>query len=194
MIKSILSSYYLKLYSIKYRNFMWGAVACLFALCFLLAFLMLKPDNKVFTTVKNELLSLSDNIHKHYQVRPDYWGLNTETAIKNNLIPETLLHNGKVFSSLGKELIIGQDLEGNVVMPASRQFMITIPNIGKSACVGILSLPLEQKEILSLNKITLIADGIVYDFSWGGQLSLPVDTELAKQYCKNHNSVSWVFE
>lgn len=194
MLKNILLPYYTKLTALPHRK----AVSCgLLALLLLGALLLffLKPDNgKAFISVQNEIMLLADNIHKHYQVRPDYWGLSTETAIKNKLVPADLLRGDKIINSLGKEFIIGQDIEGNVVMPGSRQFIITIPNISKSVCLGLLALPLTQEQNLSLTAVSIKTADTVADFTWGGDLPLPISESTAQKYCKNHNTLSWIFE
>lgn len=170
------------------------ALIAAFAVLLILSTVMLSGDKQVFNTTLTDIISLADNIHAHYEIRPDYWGLSTQSAIDNKLVPAGLLRGDKIVSAMGKNIIIGQDIDGNMVMPGSRQFMISISNISKSACLGLLTLPLTQQQNLSLTSVSVTSEDITTEFTWGGDLSLPILEDTAKKYCKNHNTVSWTFE
>lgn len=175
----------------KYR---WSLAAVVALILLALVAIFAPAGKELFSETRQEVFTLAEAIHNHYRVRPDYWGLNTQSAIDNKLVPDTLLRGGKVISSMGKEFIIGQDIEGNMVMPGTRQFMISVPNISKSACLGLLTIPVTQEQNLSLTAISLTSENVNTEFTWGGDLALPVSESTAKQYCKNHNTISWVFE
>ena len=63
-------------------------ITCVAIGILLIATLMLlfgtAPKNK-FAQVQNELTLLSDSIRDFYRKKPDYWGLNNVTAIKNKI-------------------------------------------------------------------------------------------------------------
>ena len=194
MLKNDIISFYQKIRYLPTSRYRWLALIAAFSVLLILCTVMLSGDKQVFNKTLTDIISLADNIHAHYKIRPDYWGVSTQSAIDNKLVPARLLRGDKIVSSMGKNIIIGQDIEGNMVMPGSRQFMISISNISKSACLGLLTLPLTQQQNLSLTSVSVTSEDLTTDFTWGGDLSLPILEGTAKKYCKNHNTVSWIFE
>lgn len=194
MLKDYITSFCQKIRYLPTSRYRWLALIAAFAVLLILSTVMLSGDKQVFNTTLTDIISLADNIHAHYKIRPDYWGLSTQSAIDNKLVPAGLLRGDKIVSAMGKNIIIGQDIDGNMVMPGSRQFMISISNISKSACLGLLTLPLTQQQNLSLTSVSITSEDITTEFTWGGDLSLPILEDTAKKYCKNHNTVSWTFE
>lgn len=193
MLNKIMAFYNNLRYLLK-GKYLWVALAMsVFFLLLMIGFLS-SENKEVFLQTQKEVISLVDNIHSHYKVRPDYWGLNTQSSIKNKLIPDNLLRDDKIIGSIGKEFVIGQDIEGNMVMPGTRQFMISIPNISKSTCLGLLTIPVTQEQNLSLTAISITSENTTAEFTWSGDLALPISESTAKQYCKNHNIISWHFE
>ena len=90
-----------------------------------------------------------------------------------------MLHHDKVISAIGREVILGQDADGNMVMPGQRNFMITIPNLSKTACVAMLSHPFKKEEHLGLLKIMLAVSDKTETFEWGGSNPLPITPKTA---------------
>ncbi len=184
---------------IKFKNvchdkyFLGIAVICAALLLGVLA-LLLPGQGKHFQAAHQELSILVENIRNHYKIRPDYWGLDTASAIKNNLVPENMLRNDKIVSTIGREIVLGQDTDGNMVMPGQRSFMLTLPNLSKTACVNMLSQYFNEETHLGLLKISLTTQENTQEFEWGGTNPLPISKKTAKQFCKNKNSLSWVFE
>lgn len=173
------------------KLFLAGALLVLL----IISVMFLLPSRKdTFATAHEELVLLSANIRGHYSVRPDYWGLNNESAIKNKLIPPKILRGQKIVGSLGREILIGQDCEGNMVMPGTRYFMLTIENLSKKACIEMASSPFSTEEHFGLSKISIFNQEQTAEFEWGGKNSLPISVTEAEKYCQNRNSVSWVFE
>ncbi len=189
----------IKPYATKFQKFFinkyfWSIVATIVVLLASLAFMLHSGQNPRFQKAHQELIDLANNIRNYYKVRPDYWGLDTASALKNGLVPEAMLHDDKIINAIGRKIILGQDAEGNMVMPGQRNFMITMLNLSKTACIAIMSLPLKPEQHLGLLKISLEnADG-TEEFEWGGANPLPVTEKAAKQFCKNKNSVNWIFE
>lgn len=161
----------------------------------LLAAIFVAPNKtERISVAKQEISELSDKIRNHYKVHPDYWGLSTENAVKNKIIPPKMIRGNKIVGALGKEINVGQDADGSMIMPGGKRFMISVANIGKSACKAVLPDNLSHAENPALVNINLIAGGKTYNFEWGGELPLPVTPELADKLCQNNNTISWIYE
>ena len=141
-----------------------------------------------------QLAQLANNIRLFYQTKPGYWGLNTESVIKNNLYAANMFKEGKIYNAFDKPVIVGQDTEGNIVMPGSRNFVITFPKLNKKECTAMAAFKLGEKENLSLLQMIIVNDGQIYRFTWGGENPLPVSKTRAKTFCKKDNVVAWSFE
>ena len=160
------------------------------ALCILFS---VSPKNN-FNIVQNELTQLSDSIRTYYKAKPDYWGLNNETIIKNNIVSKELVKNKKIVSNIGCEFIVGQNENGDMVMPSQRHFMITLSNLSKNACKKLATFVWKEENHLALQKIILRDGTNTTEFEWGNINSLPIKTEIANKLCSNKNSISWIFE
>lgn len=168
--------------------------AAVLLVAILLAFLLFPRGGENFEQAHQEVLTLAENIRNHYKTRPDYWGLDTRSALKNKIVPEKMQRKGKVYSSAGREIIIGQDGSGSIVMPGTRYFVITIANLGKKACTALAAEKFNTEGRLGLLSISIASSQEEHLFEWGGENPLPVSLQAAEQYCKNKNSVSWIFE
>lgn len=161
----------------------------------LLAAIFVAPNKtERISVAKQEISELSDKIRNHYKVRPDYWGLSTENAVKNKIIPPKMIRGNKIVGALGKELNVGQDEAGSMIMPGGKRFMITVANVGKSACKAVLPDNLSHAENPALVAVKLIAADKVYKFEWGGKLPLPITAEQANNLCQNNNTIAWIYE
>ncbi len=161
----------------------------------LLAAIFVAPNKtERISVAKQEISELSDKIRNHYKVRPDYWGLSTENAVKNKIIPPKMIRGNKIVGALGKEINVGQDEAGSMIMPGGKRFMITVANVGKSACKAVLPDNLSHAENPALVAVKLIAADKVYKFEWGGKLPLPITAEQANNLCQNNNTIAWIYE
>lgn len=161
----------------------------------LLAAIFVAPNKtERISVAKQEISELSNKIRNHYKVRPDYWGLSTENAVKNKIIPPKMIRGNKIVGALGKELNVGQDEVGSMIMPGGKRFMITVANVGKSACKAVLPDNLSHAENPALVAVKLIAADKVYNFEWGGKLPLPITAEQANNLCQNNNTIAWIYE
>lgn len=161
----------------------------------LLAAIFVAPNKtERISVAKQEISELSNKIRNHYKVRPDYWGLSTENAVKNKIIPPKMIRGNKIVGALGKELNVGQDEAGSMIMPGGKRFMITVANVGKSACKAVLPDNLSHAENPALVAVKLIAADKVYKFEWGGKLPLPITAEQANNLCQNNNTIAWIYE
>lgn len=161
----------------------------------LLAAIFVAPNKtERISVAKQEISELSDKIRNHYKVRPDYWGLSTENAVKNKIIPPKMIRGNKIVGAFGKEINVGQDEAGSMIMPGGKRFMITVANVGKSACKAVLPDNLSHAENPALVAVKLIAADKVYKFEWGGKLPLPITAEQANNLCQNNNTIAWIYE
>ena len=154
---------------------------------------VIKPNPNI-NTAAVQLAQTANNIRMFYQTKPGYWGLNTDNVIKNNLQTSGMLSKGKLINAFGKPVIIGQDIQGNVAMPGSRNFMITFPDLDKSECIAMAAFKLNERENLSLLQMVIINEQKQYEFTWGGENSLPVKKTDAVKFCAKNNTIAWSFE
>ncbi len=166
-------------------------IACAVAIgLFLLLFFLLKPSQTA--SVTDEISTLSRNIRTHFQKKTDYRGLDTNFAIKNNMVPLEKIRANKVYSKNKSEIIIGRDISGNTVMPTENLFAITYLNLDRNKCKKLLTSKLDATS--GVVSITLENEEASYEFTYGGSLPLPVSSENAKKFCKAKNAVMFTFE
>ncbi len=177
----------------KLKNSTWIMVTTVVAASLLLLLFFMPTNKDNYETVRQELLQLAENIRDYYKTRPDYWGLDNQSALKNKIIPEKLHNEDKIFSALGREFIIGQDSAGNMVMPGSKSFDITLLKLGKEACMALAAQPFDDTNNLGLLKITIQNKGGITVFEWGSANPLPIPEDRVKEVCKNSNTLSWTF-
>ena len=150
--------------------------------------------NPLINKTAVELAQTAENIRLFYQTKPGYWGLNSDIVIKNNLEASGMLKEGKLYNAFGKPVIIGQDSEGSIVMPGTRYFMITFPELDKSECTAMAAFRLNERESLSLLQMEIVTGDKRFEFNWGGNPSLPITKTDAAKYCGKVNTVSLRFE
>lgn len=184
-----------KLFNFRYFCSAKLMLAAAIVVVMVLALIMILPRRgESYRQTHDEIIALAGKVRNHYKIRPDYWGLSNESALKNKIIPETMIRGGKIISSLGKEIVLGQDEQGIMVMPGSRNFSISINNLSKKACIEMLSQPFTDEELLGLTAISLTAADKIYLFEWGTDFNAEQNVETASQNCLNHNSIRWIFE
>ena len=163
--------------------------ASIFAFCLVMFIVLLslfsRADNGIKET-RNELISLSRNIHEHYKMRPDFWGLDNSEAIRNNLLPQTISINENILKGFwGKEIIIGSDEHGHMVMPTQKNFAITYKNLSKEECVVLASEKFNENFWFSVTRVSVSSGAQNQIFEWGsGEFGLPLAKKQAKKICK----------
>lgn len=148
-----------------------------------------KPDTKVIAA-HQQIEILVQKIRDFYRNKPDAWGLNTASAIQNHLVDSTMIKGRMVQNALGKEVLLGADILGNMVMPGNRNAVIVYKNLTQKECRLIISQQFDEKMQLSLNSISIVNDQ-EHTFSWGGENSLPISREKANEICKKANDILW---
>lgn len=154
---------------------------------------IIRPNPKI-EIAATQLAQTANNIRLFYQTKPGYWGLNTETVIKNNLEAGGMLIDGKLQNAFGKSVIIGEDEQGSIIMPGTRHFTVTFPELNKSECTVMAAFRLNERESLSLLQMIISNGEQRYEFNWGGSNPLPITKQDAAKYCGKNNIVSWRFE
>lgn len=148
-----------------------------------------EPDAKVVAAAR-QISLLTDNVRKFYRNRPDAWGLNTQSVLKNAIAPQEMVQNGKLVNALGKETIVGANADGMTVMPGGRNFVIAFRDLTYEECVELAALAPDEKTALSLTSET-IANATETMFVWGGEHPLPITRKAAEEFCKQQNSLIW---
>ena len=144
-----------------------------------------------------QIHQLAQNIRRHYQVRPDFWGLSTQSTIQQKLYPSDMRIDSNILVGyFGNEVVIGADIDGNPVMPTSKQFIIAYKNLSKLQCIGLISNGFNREFWLGVGSISLVSSGQTYSFSWAdATYTLPVSKSKAKKLCSsNSNSIVFHFE
>jgi hypothetical protein len=142
----------------------------------------------------NDVFLVSDSIRESYVSKPDYWGLSTKEALNQSIVPNTYIHKGHIVLSSGKEILIGNGIAPDVVMPRSQTFDIVIKNLTKGECMAYAEYNIPQEDIIKLQQIQIVND-TVYTFEWGGGTSLPVKRYATKDICKKQgNTLIWTIK
>lgn len=138
-----------------------------------------------------QVTQLSENVRKFYQNRPDGWGISSEAAIKNNIVPPAMLKEGNIVNALGKEVLLGADENGNMVMPGMRSFVVVYKELSYRECLTATKESLTENMQLALNNLIVKNDDRSTEFIWGGENALPVSTSAAKKACGRQNTLIW---
>ena len=141
-----------------------------------------------------QLAQTANNIRLFYQTKPGYWGLSTENVIKNNLQASGMLKDNKLYNAFEKPVLIGQDEEGNIAMPGSKNFVITFKELSKSECTAMAAFKLNERENLTLLQMVILNKKGNFVFTWGGENPLPITKTEAEKFCERVNTIAWSFE
>lgn len=141
-----------------------------------------------------QLAQTANNIRLFYQTKPGYWGLSTENVIKNNLQASGMLKDNKLYNAFEKPVLIGQDEEGNIAMPGSKNFVITFKELSKSECTAMAAFKLNEQENLTLLQMVILNKKGNFVFTWGGENPLPITKTEAEKFCERVNTIAWSFE
>ena len=177
---------------INFKNNKPIIVVCgLLALC-LVALCIWPSSNKVYVKAARELTDLTSNIRKHFQHRPDFWGLNTQMVLDKKLYPHTMLQNGVLLSALDSQVLIGRGKEAEIIMPTAKSFDIVYKNLTKKQCEGLLLAEYEQKFWLGISDLSIITKQRETKFSWtDDKYKLPPTKAIVKKFCDDEATVIW---
>ena len=175
------------------HSIFWGCCLALLVLIVLINLLM-DTANKKIVLAQNDMIILAENIRKQYTKKPDYWGLSTQSVIQNAIAPKSMLRAGKLFSPVAKEILVGTDEDGNMVMPGTRSFYIIYKGLSKRNCIDMASHPMSEQNKLGLLSVTIANEENNVVFQWGGSNPLPIQKEKASKICQHKNIILWNFE
>lgn len=154
---------------------------------------MVKSSKQV-VLAQNDMIVLAENIRKHYKKRPDYWGLSTQSALDGNIVPKTMVNGDKIVSPIAKEVFIGGDDVGSMIMPGTRSFYIVYKDVSKKDCIDMVTYQMSEQNKLGLLSIDIKNKNNEFTFQWGGKYSLPIDRKTATTACQAKNTILWNFE
>lgn len=182
----------IKIFFVKHHLFCLGGIGFVLVFAFIWHITM-APNTKIAEAQQN-MFALTENIRNFYKKRPDYWGLSTQSALKNGLIPQMMLKDSKIYSAVGQNILIGSDEAGSVVMPGMRSFYIIYDGVSKKDCVDMVSYPISEQNKLGLLGVIIKNNKEEVVFQWGGENSLPIKKDKATKICRNKSIILWNFE
>ncbi len=139
-----------------------------------------------------DVFAISDEIRDFYNNKPDYWGLSSEVAVKQNILSSKFISNGKIVLGSKKEIFIGNGKNADVIMPGIQSFDIILPSLNKAQCISYTEASLHEDEQVKLTSITIINTAGEAHFEWGGENSLPVHRYASKDLCADaSNTIIW---
>jgi len=169
-------------------------ISCMVATIAIVIWWHTRPDTKTLKTAE-QVFEIADSVRKSYINKPDYWGLNTDLAISNNMLTNVFYKNNMLVNALGKPILIGQGEEGLPAMPGSKSFDIVFTELSTEECVALATYNHDLQNNLGLLQITIVSGEGSQDFGWGREESrLPVSRTDAKKICKNNSKVIWTLE
>ena len=177
--------------SMTYHFQIWAGVAVI-AVIALVSWLFLHEADVGTRQAADELVQLSGNIRRYYQNRPDFWGLSTDTVIKNKIYPQEMLQNGRLNGFFGNEVLIGRGPDAEVLMPGARGFDIIYKNLNKKQCEELASYKFDEKFWLGITGITVGNDKEQRYFTWSDkEFALPIKKDFVQSICKSANILIW---
>lgn len=187
---NVLEKFYVVKKFFKNPKVFWLGAIFLFVLA--LGFYFAMQNDSKSSLAGEQIQQMVNQVRSFYKNKPDAWGLNTYSAIKNNIVAPDMLDGRQIKNALGKDVLLGSDVLGNTVMPGSRTFAIIYKNLDYDECLALASFPFPRKVMLSLDSINIVNDK-TYIFSWGQNLALPISEKEAQISCKKSNDVLWNF-
>lgn len=152
-------------------------------------------SHKTTSADLHDIFAISDDIRSSYADKPDYWGLSTESVIKNKVISSTFIRQNKLILSHGMEIQIGNGEQAEIVMPSSQNFDIILKNLTKAQCISYAESSLTEEQLLKLEKIDIINQLGSYSFEWGGERRLPIQKYITNDLCiDGSNTLIWTFK
>ena len=86
------------------------------AVAVLVLILIPRTDKKLVSAAEG-VMTIAENVRQAYRAKPSYWGLHTNKAIQEGLIPAGMIKNQMAINALGQKILIGQGINGDMVMP-----------------------------------------------------------------------------
>lgn len=142
-----------------------------------------------------DIFKISDDIRFQYTDKPDYWRLSTQKILQEKLISEDYIRNGKIYLSGGEEILIGNGINADVVMPKMSSFDIVLPHLNQAQCISYAEGKISAENMVKLLRISIVNSSGSYSFEWGGKYKLPVAKYASKDICSlSDNTVIWTIQ
>lgn len=152
-------------------------------------------SQKDITRNISDIFTIAEDMRSYYADKPDYWGLSTESVLKNRIVQERFIKGNKLVLSGGLNILVGQGLTAETVMPRSQTFDIVAPALTKAQCISYAEYPLTKEQLVNIEQIIIGNDSREISFTWGGEYSLPVQTYKTKDICaEGKNTVIWTLK
>ena len=141
----------------------------------------------------NDIFLISDDIRAYFSNKPDYWGLSTSYVVTNSIIDKKFIDKNKITLKDGKEILIGNGINGDVVLPREESFDIILKKLNKSQCISYLEAKLNDTNQMKLESISVVNSISSTNFSWGSKNNpLPVKSYTGKDFCiDENNTIIW---
>ncbi len=192
--KNCLACWREKVKNIRRINIILGAAVGLLLIIWGAAVLIFSDKDIGSEIAAGQVQTLSENIRRYYQNRPDFWGLNTQTVIDKQMAPRNMSLNGKLANYFGKPVTVGNGEDGAMLMPGARNFVISFHELNQQECAETASYKFSEKFWLGVTEVSINNGTKTEIFSWNNQQNiLPVKKNLAEKACGNTNIVSWHF-
>jgi len=141
-----------------------------------------------------QLIKMTEIIQQQFNTKPDFWKLNSKWLIDNQILPKEMIKNNIIINVLGKEVVVGTGIMGQMLMPGAQSFDIVYKNLDYDECVGLSTYPLTEQQLLRLLNITIINGTQEKSFSWGETEKIPLSQHKAKETCSKNNMIIWNFK
>lgn len=169
-------------------------IAVMAAVIVLIVWQYVSPNKKIEQAAL-QVAEIARQIRQNYTSRVDYWGLNTQTVVTNNILTNLSYDGDKLVNALGKPVQIGSGENGDTVMPGERSFDIVYSGLSTGECIALAAYRFERSEELGLLQITIVSKDGRQSFSWGEEEhKLPVSRPEAKKICRNGSKILWTME
>ena len=141
-----------------------------------------------------QVIRLVDIVHRNFQTKPDYWKLSSQWMIENNMVPSEMRQGLQIVNALGKPVLIGAGINGQMLMPGAKSFDIVYKDLSKRECVALATYEYPKNQTLGLIELTIVNENGEKSFVWGDKEGLPLESEEAAEICNKQNSLIWNFE
>jgi len=141
--------------------------------------------------MEQQIIALAQNIRKYYSVKADFWGLCTAEVLQQKLYPSDMIsENDRLVGAMGKNVVVGMNEEGAVVMPSIRQFVIAVAGLNSDECLALADSKFDEKFWLGVTAVAIKNSVSAQKFEWGNSnFALPLSKKTAKTLCSDKDNV-----
>ena len=149
-------------------------------------------SQRIITKNIQSIFSISDAIRAYYADKPNYWGLDTDYVIKQNIAPAQIIKQNALILDGNIQIFIGSGFDADTVLPMAESYDIVVHHLNKAQCMSYAEKDLSDEQRISLLSLSIINGSGVYIFEWGGRYSLPIQKYATKKLCADKdNTLIW---